>query len=81
MAPPYRRYGNILFDLFFDHFPAKNRDRYRGDVSLEEFARRSYRNLRDHRSVYPGVLSASSFSYGKAICSILAAGSKTSTGR
>ncbi len=54
MAPPYRRYGNILLDLFFDHFLAKNWGRYRGDVALEEFARSSYRNLEDYRDVYPG---------------------------
>ena len=54
MSPPYRRYGNILLDLFFDHFLAKKWDRYGGDISLEEFARRSYCNLEAHRDVYPG---------------------------
>ncbi len=54
MAPPYRRYGNILLDLFFDHFLAKNWERYRSDVPLGEFARRSYRNLEEHSHIYPG---------------------------
>lgn len=54
MKPPYRRYGNVLLDLFFDHFLAKNWGRYGSGVSLEAFASGSYRNLAACRGVYPG---------------------------
>ncbi len=52
MVAPYRRYGNILLDMFFDHFLAKNWDRYRGDVSLEQFSQQCYRVLNGHRDVH-----------------------------
>lgn len=54
MNPPYRRYGNVLLDLFFDHFLARNWSSYSAGVSLDAFARESYRNLENHRGVYPG---------------------------
>ncbi len=52
MAAPYRRYGNILLDVFFDHFLAKNWGRYRADVSLEEFSQQRYQVLIEHSDVH-----------------------------
>jgi acyl carrier protein phosphodiesterase len=54
MVAPYRRYGNILLDVFFDHFLAKNWDRYSAGISLEDFAQQRYRVLNEHRDAYPG---------------------------
>jgi len=54
MVAPYRRYGNILLDVFFDHFLAKNWDRYSAGVSLENFSQQRYRVLNEHRDTYPG---------------------------
>ena len=44
IEPPYRRYGGILVDVFYDHFLANDWSDY-SEVSLEDFAREAYASI------------------------------------
>ena len=49
MKPPYRRFGGVLLDIYFDHFLARCWERSGDGGSLEGFADRTYRTLSDYR--------------------------------
>lgn len=49
---PLRRYGGIAVDLFYDHILAATFSDYH-DVTLEQFAQRTYRLLEAHRASLP----------------------------
>lgn len=49
---PYRRFGGVLVDVFYDHFLAKDWNFY-SDVPLEEFASGVYESIRIHRFQIP----------------------------
>lgn len=50
---PYRRYAGIILDVFFDHFLARDFEKYSGGESLEAFSARCYRALRARREQAP----------------------------
>ena len=50
--PAYGHYRSIMVDIFYDHFLARNWERY-SPVPLEEFAGDVYRLLRDHEAELP----------------------------
>ncbi len=52
LRPEYRRYGGVLVDVFYDHFLARDWERYSG-VSLASFSQRVYRILAQHQSLFP----------------------------
>ena len=52
LRPEYRRYGGVLVDVFYDHFLARDWERY-SSVSLASFSRRVYRTLARHQSLFP----------------------------
>ena len=49
LQPPYRRFGGVLLDVYFDHFLAKGWSRHGDGTSLSEFAERRYETLRRYR--------------------------------
>lgn len=53
--PPYRRYAGILTDVFYDHFLARDWQRYH-HLPLPEFARRVYTALDTHDDLLPARL-------------------------
>lgn len=56
LAPPYRRWGGVLVDIFWDHALARAWDRH-GDGPLESFVAEVYAALEQHRSVLPSRMS------------------------
>jgi acyl carrier protein phosphodiesterase len=52
LEPPYRRYGGILVDIFYDHFLANDWSEYT-KVSLEDFAREAYASIAARRHDLP----------------------------
>ncbi len=48
----YRHYRGILVDIFYDHFLARNWDRY-SDIPLHHFARHVYQTLDEHHALLP----------------------------
>ncbi len=51
-SPDRRRFAGIILDVAYDHFLAKNWDRY-GPLSLETFTRQIYTALTQHRHLLP----------------------------
>lgn len=51
LKPPYRRFGGILLDIYFDHFLARSWERHGNGSSLAAFAEDSYRILHEHRDL------------------------------
>ena len=51
-APPLRRFGGILTDIFYDHFLARDWSHY-SDVPLTDFTRDFYRSVPAHRRHLP----------------------------
>ena len=51
LKPPYRRFGGILLDIYFDHFLARSWERYGDGGSLVSFAKRSYCLLNHYRNL------------------------------
>ena len=51
LKPPYRRFGGVLLDTYFDHFLARFWVFYGDGGSLDEFADRTYRILNDYRDL------------------------------
>ncbi len=51
LKPPYRRFGGVLLDIYFDHFLARGWERYGDGGSLAGFADRSYRILNEYRDL------------------------------
>ncbi|RDI55011.1 acyl carrier protein phosphodiesterase [Flavobacterium glaciei] len=46
----YHHYAGVIVDVFYDHFLAKNWNRY-SDEKLEEFVNRFYQSLHDNHSI------------------------------
>lgn len=46
----YHHYAGVIVDVFYDHFLAKNWNRY-SDEKLEEFVNRFYQSLHDNYSI------------------------------
>ena len=53
MRAPYRRFGAVLTDIFYDHFLAREWENFTEGPRLEEFAKDRYRVLLDHHSLLP----------------------------
>lgn len=58
IRPQFRRYSGILIDLFYDHFLACRWTQY-SDSSLEDFAQRAYRVMREHLHSFPSPMQRS----------------------
>ncbi|ETN95434.1 Acyl carrier protein phosphodiesterase [Zhouia amylolytica] len=48
----YHHYSSVIVDIFYDHFLAKNWDRY-SDIPLSEFVADFYDLLREHYDILP----------------------------
>lgn len=51
LRPPYRRYGGVLLDVYFDHFLASAWERHGNGTDLPEFAESCYRTLHSYRDL------------------------------
>ncbi len=51
LRPPYRRYGGVLLDVYFDHFLASGWDRHGNGTRLPDFAESCYRTLHSYRDL------------------------------
>ena len=51
-TPPFRRFGGILTDLFYDHFLARDWAKYSGEP-LREFTESVYMSFTDYRDRLP----------------------------
>ena len=49
---PWRRFGGILLDVYFDHLLASHWEEFHHQ-SLDQYCRAFYGNLRDHQSLLP----------------------------
>ena len=49
LRPPYRRYGGVLLDVYFDHFLACAWERHGNGTRLPDFAETCYRTLQSYR--------------------------------
>ena len=47
LHPKYHHYAGVIIDVFYDHFLAKNWNRY-SDEKLEDFVARFYQSLQDN---------------------------------
>lgn len=56
-APPYRRYAGVLLDVLFDHFLARDWDRFSPGEPLDHCAARTYEALAAHQPHLPSRLS------------------------
>lgn len=56
-APPFRRYGGILVDIFYDHFLARDWESY-APIPLTDFAAEVYASFDDLKPVLPPVAHA-----------------------
>ena len=52
LRPKYRHYSGVIVDVFYDHFLAKNWDRYHTEA-LPDFAERIYQTIEKHNSILP----------------------------
>lgn len=52
LRPKYRHYSGVITDIFFDHFLAKNFDRYSARP-LPDFANDCYSIIQQHDSILP----------------------------
>jgi acyl carrier protein phosphodiesterase len=50
--PQLRRFAGILIDVFYDHFLAKNWERY-SDITLDNFSESFYQILQDYQEILP----------------------------
>jgi acyl carrier protein phosphodiesterase len=51
LKPPYRRFGGVLLDIYFDHFLARSWERHGDGGPLTGFAEQSYRVLEQYRDL------------------------------
>ncbi len=51
LKPPYRRFGGVLLDIYFDHFLARSWERHGDGGPLTGFAERAYRTLHEYRDL------------------------------
>lgn len=52
LAPPHRRFGGVLMDLFYDHFLAVDWENH-SEVTLEQFTRSVYADFEANRHELP----------------------------
>lgn len=52
LRPRFRHYSSVITDIFFDHFLAKNWDKY-CELPLEKFAANTYETIDKYHSVLP----------------------------
>ncbi|MDY6941403.1 MAG: acyl carrier protein phosphodiesterase [Pseudomonadota bacterium] len=52
LQAPYRRFGGILIDIFYDHYLAVHWDRF-SPLPLEVYSRQVYRSLARHHRIMP----------------------------
>ncbi|GHM99326.1 ACP phosphodiesterase [Cytophagales bacterium WSM2-2] len=52
LRPKYRHYSGVITDIFFDHFLAKNFDKY-STVFLPDFADECYRIIQEEEAILP----------------------------
>ncbi|MBL8756694.1 MAG: DUF479 domain-containing protein [Planctomycetes bacterium] len=57
-APPFRRFAPVLLDVFFDHFLARDWERYGDGGPLAQFVDEVHRDLHAHASLLPPALQA-----------------------
>jgi acyl carrier protein phosphodiesterase len=53
LRPEFRLYAPVIADVFYDHFLAANWENY-SDISLKDFAEKSYLALKQHRKLFTG---------------------------
>lgn len=53
LQPPFRRFGGVLVDVWFDHFLARGWDRHGDGGPLPAFVERVHDDLRAHRERLP----------------------------
>lgn len=56
LQPPFRRFGGVLLDVFFDHFLARDWQRHGDGRSLPAFLAEVHGDLRTHHAVLPAPL-------------------------
>jgi acyl carrier protein phosphodiesterase len=52
LSSPYRRYGGILMDIFYDHFLSVDWDRF-SEIPLHDFIRQFYDSIDAHQQAIP----------------------------
>ena len=52
LRPKYRHYSGVITDVYFDHFLAKNFDKY-SEMILPDFADECYAIIQQHDSILP----------------------------
>jgi acyl carrier protein phosphodiesterase len=55
-APPFRRFAPVLLDVFFDHFLARDWQRYGDGAPLPQFVDGVHRDLAAHAALLPPAL-------------------------
>ncbi|MFY9343114.1 MAG: ACP phosphodiesterase [Planctomycetota bacterium] len=53
LQPPFRRFGGVLVDVWFDHFLARDWERFGGGASLPSFLAGVHGDLRAHHELLP----------------------------
>lgn len=56
LEPPFRRFGGVLLDVFFDHFLARDWQRHGDGRPLPAFLTEVHGDLRTHHAVLPAPL-------------------------
>ncbi|WP_425637538.1 ACP phosphodiesterase [Algoriphagus yeomjeoni] len=52
LRPKFRHYSTVITDIFFDHFLAKNWEKY-SDIPLLDFTQNTFSILKHHRQLFP----------------------------
>jgi acyl carrier protein phosphodiesterase len=52
LRPKYRHYSGVIVDIFYDHFLAKNFDKYSTHL-LPDFAEMCYATIQQHNAILP----------------------------
>ncbi len=52
LRPKYRHYSGVIVDIFYDHFLAKNWDKF-SNQSLPDFAEECYATIQNHEMILP----------------------------
>lgn len=53
LAPPFRRFGGVLLDVWFDHFLARDWERHGPGGTLAAFLADVHADLQEHRALLP----------------------------
>lgn len=52
LFPIYRHYSAVIMDIVYDHFLAKNFEKYH-EVPLKDYTQKIYQNLTPHKDIFP----------------------------